>query len=112
MIQRARMTWAIRSLDSFSRSSSSVVGTSVEIYCRLEKSISPPPRGSFHAYRQKNGENSILPHGGGILESAADVIQDLANDRCLDPRRSGQSAIQPSPLPRQYLPHLAHHPFP
>jgi hypothetical protein len=36
------------------------------MYFRLEKSISLPPQGSFHAYRPKNGKNSIIPHGGGI----------------------------------------------
>jgi hypothetical protein len=78
MIQRARMIWAIRTLDSLSSSSSSVVGTSVEIYFSLEKSISLPPQGSFHEYRQKNGKNSSIPdckppgwgYGGATPETA------------------------------------------
>jgi len=47
MIQRARMIWATRTLDSFRRSSSSVVGASVEIYFSLEKSMLLPHRDLF-----------------------------------------------------------------
>ncbi len=59
MIQRARMIWATRILDSFRSSSSSVVGASVEIYFSLEKSISLP-HGDLSSISAKNIENSIL----------------------------------------------------
>src|SRR4030042_6069389 len=72
MIQRARMTWAIRILDSFSSSSSSVVGTSVEIYFSLEKS-SPPPKGIFSCVSaKKRGKFNLSEWGGDFLHFGSD----------------------------------------
>jgi hypothetical protein len=103
MIQRARMTWAIRTLDSFSSSSSSVVGASVEIYFSLEKSISTPQQGSFHAYRPKNGKNSTILYGKASVTLTRLALNRLTFGPCIADRRLETGELSLSTCTRMWL---------